>query len=126
MRISDWSSDVCSSDLRTDAVKKGREAIRGPFSLHRTVRLGSRGKTSHDRGRWITGRPPGVAVPTATGSYRHDDRNASSDPWGPHRDPAPRPGPPRPDRRPAGTARLPTSRPPPPPSPPQPPTTHHP
>src|SRR3546814_3260724 len=42
MRISDWSSDVCSSDLRTRSRDRGRRHPRG--ALHRSWRQGG--------GRW--------------------------------------------------------------------------
>src|SRR3546814_10545342 len=34
MRISDWSSDVCSSDLRRAAARRGRRALRRPVQRH--------------------------------------------------------------------------------------------
>src|SRR3546814_10668201 len=37
MRISDWSSDVCSSDLRYGRITACRIMVRGPSGRHRTL-----------------------------------------------------------------------------------------
>src|SRR3546814_1628373 len=37
MRISDWSSDVCSSDLRYGRITACRIMVRGPSGRHRTM-----------------------------------------------------------------------------------------
>src|SRR3546814_2955674 len=42
MRISDWSSDVCSSDLTVPAIKSGRAASENAWSRHRAAGVADR------------------------------------------------------------------------------------
>src|SRR3546814_10574842 len=67
MRISDWSSDVCSSDLRADATLEHVVEYRHrqpPYSLARTRRP-----------RPTYGKSPGAICATADGlkGFRHSD-----------------------------------------------------
>src|SRR3546814_12681617 len=53
MRISDWSSDVCSSDLQTDAVGLGVVVGRDPGGAHRRAlahQIGITGKLKTQQG----------------------------------------------------------------------------
>src|SRR3546814_1201316 len=54
MRISDWSSDVCSSDLHPFASREEEEVSNGPLRLERTVRRAVAAEEGRDRagGRW--------------------------------------------------------------------------
>src|SRR3546814_18590239 len=71
MRISDWSSDVCSSDLRR--CSRTTRAPTGSASVHSHSVRASRWKPL----AWWCGMPPPRSIPGLTGSRRsHSDESA--------------------------------------------------
>src|SRR3546814_8370963 len=65
MRISDWSSDVCSSDLHLPADAEPDERHRGKRACRRRHHAGRRGYLRVQHGRGAASRPCGHGVPEA-------------------------------------------------------------
>src|SRR3546814_9154683 len=78
MRISDWSSDVCSSDLFLEGAPKG------PFSTNilwdRAIAAGRLYGVSH-MGQWFDVGTPGRIAPTeaALGGVRSEERRVGTE-----------------------------------------------
>src|SRR3546814_1163445 len=62
MRISDWSSDVCSSDLRTE--EGSGDPARAADTGQHSAAIGSRADMTHPRGRRRISNP-GSVIPDA-------------------------------------------------------------
>src|SRR3546814_2958900 len=75
MRISDWSSDVCSSDLlRAEPAGDGRHR-RPVFPPGQARHAQESGVTSHDAAQWLSLFHP-AASPVRQGSAEHPARSA--------------------------------------------------
>src|SRR3546814_2388992 len=65
MRISDWSSDVCSSDLTINFFLKAALGVKPPFDLYQMVRINAPAR----RSRTMRSRCSGVTRRVSCGSW---------------------------------------------------------
>src|SRR3546814_11520217 len=81
MRISDWSSDVCSSDLRKTSVDRTADKGRGPMSAAviavqaaAVAAMRAHAPLANAVSGVFDGPPPGVCFPYVTVGERSEER----------------------------------------------------